>query len=284
MGQGRKGACREDARGLDGGWAGKEQAAWTNEWAGTDEEPLREEQVWREGGGQKQKKLGRRPQRGGRTVGNRHTRDGERERRKRAGRVDTVSTCKVDGNVVPMQCRVMCTTHSVKELGLLRCCPGGFCIVAKRWAQTFRSGHGKMQSQHGRLVQGSVIRTQEAAMAKTLRGQRQATNCRNCCCNSTSGVLSAKNICCIAWWTTHSGAQGIITELALRPSTAASGHFQRKVDKTSGINFRNHYHYLVRVPSHCKYDASRTTHDFPLRLPREAICAEINADPSIIPR
>ena len=31
--------------------ARKEQAAWTNEWAGTDEEALREEQVWREGWG-----------------------------------------------------------------------------------------------------------------------------------------------------------------------------------------------------------------------------------------
>ena len=98
-----------------------------------------------------------------------------------------------------------------------------------------------------------------------------------------SGRMSAKTVCLIAWYASRAGALGSIKHLALRPS-ASSGHFQRKLDRSQGINLRDHRFYLVTTPGRRKWDVSRAVYQTPMRLPHEVIHRELQDDPSILPR
>ena len=92
-----------------------------------------------------------------------------------------------------------------------------------------------------------------------------------------AGRMSAKTLCIIAWFATHAGAQGSIDKLALKPSSS-SGHFQRKVDRSQGVNLRDHRFYLINTAGRRKWDVSRAVYQTPMRLPHEVIESELQSD------
>jgi hypothetical protein len=72
------------------------------------------------------------------------------------------------------------------------------------------------------------------------------------------GVLSAKAVCTIAHWAKLAGMKGKACELGMAPSRTG-GAFSAHFDKVLGFDvaMKDEW-YTIGVPSHCKYDASRT--------------------------
>ena len=61
---------------------------------------------------------------------------------------------------------------------------------------------------------------------------------------------------------------------------SASGHYQRKIDKATGVSvsdFKSES-YKLQVPQHAKYDKSRTVHEMVVRVPHEELASEFAAD------
>ena len=96
-----------------------------------------------------------------------------------------------------------------------------------------------------------------------------------------AGRMSAKTLCIVAWYAARAGAKGAIGNLALRPSSS-SGHFQRKVDRSQGVNLKAHGFYLVDTPGQRKWEMPRSIYPTPIRLPHEVVEAEIQTDPTIL--
>ena len=92
--------------------------------------------------------------------------------------------------------------------------------------------------------------------------------------------LSARSLCVICYWASLSGAQGFVSDYKLKPDSP-SGHFQRKVDKVTGIDLRSAASdmYKIAVPQHSKYDLSRSSHDMVINVPHEQFVNEVCADP-----
>eukprot|EP00969_Alexandrium_andersonii_P290795 12853386-Alexandrium_andersonii.AAC.1 len=74
--------------------------------------------------------------------------------------------------------------------------------------------------------------------------------------------MSAKAACCLSYWAARAGAAGPVAAYGYNP-TAPSGHFQRHIDKVSGMNTKNEEQFMLDVAMHDRHDASRTVHKVP---------------------
>jgi hypothetical protein len=98
------------------------------------------------------------------------------------------------------------------------------------------------------------------------------------------GELSAKAVCTIAHWAKLGGLTGKCTELAMAPSRTG-GAFSALFDKVLGLDVAMKTEwYNVQVPTHCKYDASRSARPLAVKLAYEAIAEEIATTPDMFSR
>eukprot|EP00969_Alexandrium_andersonii_P087889 3877042-Alexandrium_andersonii.AAC.1 len=95
------------------------------------------------------------------------------------------------------------------------------------------------------------------------------------------GKMTAKSFCIACWWASRAGAEGPLASFALKPS-ASSGSFQRKIDSQLGIKLHDPSYLDVDVPSHTKFDISRSVQPVPVQAPHEAIEAELQANPALL--
>lgn len=95
--------------------------------------------------------------------------------------------------------------------------------------------------------------------------------------------LSARSLCVICYWASLAGAQGPVSDFKMKPSSP-TGHFQRKVDKATGVDLAGMANgmHRVGVPQHKKHDMSRTTHAMPIQLPHEALAGEAAENPDAL--
>ena len=94
------------------------------------------------------------------------------------------------------------------------------------------------------------------------------------------GKLSAKAVCCIAYWASKAGAQGAVSDLSLKPNSP-SGHFARHLRKLLRVSEQAKRLYEVKCPGHCKHSMSRSTITLLANPPHEALHKEVAARPQI---
>ena len=88
--------------------------------------------------------------------------------------------------------------------------------------------------------------------------------------------LSAKHVCCIAFWAEGAGAKGC-SRLAMRPD---STKFSRKFDTGTGTDLKAGL-YDVSVPGHFRGDHSRMLYTIPGRPVHEAFADELAESPDL---
>ena len=96
-----------------------------------------------------------------------------------------------------------------------------------------------------------------------------------------AGLMNARQLCTICHWAEKGGCKGSVRDFALRPDSP-TGHFQRKVDRATGVTLSEVKKslYRVQVPQHSKHDSSRSTHNMPVKLPHEEMAKEIQENPA----
>ena len=94
-------------------------------------------------------------------------------------------------------------------------------------------------------------------------------------------VLSAKQFSIICWWAAKAGAVGPMNAYALGPNSQ-TGAYQRHVDRCLGLDKSADDSYLFQAPGYDKFDVSRSVHDIPVALPREALHDELTGTPQVL--
>ena len=89
-----------------------------------------------------------------------------------------------------------------------------------------------------------------------------------------TGVLSARQVCTLAFWASRAGARGSIAKLAERPD-AQTGKFARRFDKVIGTKPADVPAYNVPTIRRPRTSASRTLEPIPVILPIEAVEEEL---------
>ena len=85
------------------------------------------------------------------------------------------------------------------------------------------------------------------------------------------GKLSGKAVCVLCFWGNLAGARAeAINQCSLRPSSS-SGHCQRKIDSVLGTTLDKSKYTLLKMPSHTKYEMSRTIAEIPVISTHEAV-------------
>ena len=99
------------------------------------------------------------------------------------------------------------------------------------------------------------------------------------------GLMSAKTLCVIAWYSSKAGAVGNIGSYGFRPN-APSGHYQRHLDTCLCVDMKaeRSWRYTVPVPGFHSHDFMRTTHDTLVNVPHESLHSELGSDSSILKR
>jgi hypothetical protein len=90
------------------------------------------------------------------------------------------------------------------------------------------------------------------------------------------GILSAKQVCTLAFWAHKAGACGPVEDLKLRPDDESAGRFHRQLDKAVGCNLRSsHEFYEVQIPGASRATSSRESLKIPMLLVHEVLDSEI---------
>ena len=84
------------------------------------------------------------------------------------------------------------------------------------------------------------------------------------------GAMTAKQVCLIAFWATHSGAKGPITRLAVKPS-AQTGKFSHKFDSVVGKLPDDCHLYDLPLARRVRHSAVRLWEPISVRLPLDAL-------------
>jgi hypothetical protein len=95
-----------------------------------------------------------------------------------------------------------------------------------------------------------------------------------------SGAMSAKLVCVLSWWATLSGAEGMVNEMALKPSSS-TGHFARHMKKILRVDDLETRHMHIDVPGSDKHSFDLGVFKTPVIPPHEALHAEIVDKPEI---
>ena len=88
------------------------------------------------------------------------------------------------------------------------------------------------------------------------------------------GKMTAKEVCVIAYWVKHMGAEGPICDFALKPSSPG-GHFARKVRNATNVCKLDSRTQMLSVPGHSPSTMSRVVHEIPFVPVHEALHAEM---------
>ena len=73
-----------------------------------------------------------------------------------------------------------------------------------------------------------------------------------------SGVITAKQACVIAHWSSQAGSLGLVRQLAYRPDDQSSGHYSRHFDRVAGtVLAESDAFYNIRMPSTQRFMATR---------------------------
>ena len=91
------------------------------------------------------------------------------------------------------------------------------------------------------------------------------------------GILSAKQVCIIAFWASRAGATGNVHKLGLRPD-AQSGKCPQRFDKVFGAPPHNEGMYQLPLARRLRHDATRVWDDIPVVPPLEALLMELEGD------
>ena len=96
------------------------------------------------------------------------------------------------------------------------------------------------------------------------------------------GLMRAKTVCIIAYWSSKAGAVGDVATLAFAPGKASDGACQRHLDAVT--RFKDELRgvtYDLPLPGHDKFDLSRATHDCLTIPPHEALADEVIEQPGV---
>ena len=93
-----------------------------------------------------------------------------------------------------------------------------------------------------------------------------------------TNVLSARQVCTLAFWASRAGAKGTIAKLAVKPD-AQTGKFSKKFDSVVGTKPSDVPAYGVATVRRPRASATRTFEPIPLLLPHEAIGEELGNSP-----
>ena len=91
----------------------------------------------------------------------------------------------------------------------------------------------------------------------------------------TAGVLSAKQVCILAFWAAKAGACGEACNMAVRPDQA-SGEYSKRFDKWAGVSLHSQNHYPVWMGRRLRHVAGRVWDPLPTKLPHEALEEELD--------
>ena len=91
-----------------------------------------------------------------------------------------------------------------------------------------------------------------------------------------AGKLAAKTLCILCYWAEKAGVAAA-KNYAFRPG-APSGHFQRHLDGVLGTDLEHGYD--LPLPSHSKYDVSRTLNTNLVLCPHECLQSEMQGVPA----
>ena len=99
----------------------------------------------------------------------------------------------------------------------------------------------------------------------------------------TSGSLSAKQLCVLGYWVKHCGVtDGLMAKFAMRPDSAnTKKHYNRKVRGVLGLDALDKGLMRIVVPGNDRHNVGRVTHSLAVRVPHEALHAEVLADPEL---
>jgi hypothetical protein len=91
------------------------------------------------------------------------------------------------------------------------------------------------------------------------------------------GLLSATDVCTLAWHSTQAGAEGV-ADLALHPDSS-SGNFSKHLKRALKMRAASTF-YCASVPMWDKDTETRYEAQFPMNLPHDIFAAEFIRDPS----
>ena len=77
--------------------------------------------------------------------------------------------------------------------------------------------------------------------------------------NVLLGKMNAKDCCTVSYWAKHAGVEGVVSELALHPSSP-TGHFKRRFDEVIGAASFGSRTINLNVPGHSGATMGRVIH------------------------
>jgi hypothetical protein len=99
-----------------------------------------------------------------------------------------------------------------------------------------------------------------------------------------SGKMFAKTACLLAYWAKGGGLSGAGTSLAMSPGRTG-GVYSAHFDKVIGLDEKMKQDwYKLKIPAHCRYDASRMVKDVASSPAHESIADELAESPGILAR
>ena len=93
-------------------------------------------------------------------------------------------------------------------------------------------------------------------------------------------ILSAKQVCLLAFFAHGPGCCGSVADLAFAPGKQ-SGHYQRHLDTVLKTDLDVSALYTLEVPSYNRYEGIRGTTPVYVYPPHEAFAAEVRANASL---
>ena len=115
------------------------------------------------------------------------------------------------------------------------------------------------------------IGQEEEVVTPELAAERLVEFLEDC---HSSGKLSAKSLCTLAWWGWKAGLP-CLEKLAVNPASG-SGNFQRHLTKTFGLE--DEKCYVVKVPAEIRHECHRGLHSMRCLPPHELLYDAVDAE------
>ena len=95
-------------------------------------------------------------------------------------------------------------------------------------------------------------------------------------------VLSAVQVCILAYFCVRAGATGQISTFAKAPGDKSTGHYARHLKRALAVEEDDVKDYILDMPGYSTYACYRTVHKIPCAPPQEAIDAELQQNPALL--
>ena len=96
------------------------------------------------------------------------------------------------------------------------------------------------------------------------------------------GLMTAKMVCEIAWWSVKAGSAGYIEKLAFDPRAKETGYFSRHLKAVLGMNKVIESQMTLHIPGFCKHNLGRDLLPTAVVPPHEALYREVLEHPEIL--